>query len=83
MRGGPSPKSLALCQTNQTKEKLMQNEMKEEPRRSAKTPTKVYRLQIDQTRTYFMTVAAESAEQATAAWEATGGLEYSALFRPD
>jgi hypothetical protein len=57
-----------------------QTENTTEPTRSAKTPTKVYRLQIDRTRSYYMTVAAENGEQARAAWEATGGLEYSALF---
>ena len=34
-----------------------------------KTPTKVFRLQIDQTKTYFLYVEAESAEQAREAWK--------------
>jgi hypothetical protein len=63
---------------------IMENQTENisEATRSAETPTKVYCLTIDQTRTYYMTVAAESAEQARAAWEATG-LEYSARFQPE
>jgi len=59
-----------------------QTENTTEPTRSAETPTKVYCLTIDQTRTYYITVSAESAEQAREAWETTG-LEYSAHFQPE
>jgi hypothetical protein len=55
-----------------------------EPMRSAETPTKVFRLCVEQTRYYYIYVEAESAKQAEEGWEANGkGYEYTSSFNPD
>src|SRR5271169_4628870 len=53
------------------------------PEAAAQKPaTKGYRLRIEQTRYYYITVEAETIEQAKEGWEANN-YEYSASFQPE